>query len=206
MDEYQVLYKTSRQYYDFEFGNSYNETCDYPRFWNETGFPVESYVTDSLQGCYDSDFDQYGDTEAFGVYPDWRRELTKFASVQDRLREWHPPVREKIETFYCMLMSQLDVDGFRYDKAVQSTVDAMGFMNAAMRQCARGLNKTNFFLPGEITGGNDFGSIFIGRGRQSDMRPNSVIDTITNQSNSDDQFSIRAPENAALDSAAFHCE
>lgn len=88
MDEYPVLYKTDRQYYDFEFGNHYNQTCEYPRFWNETGFPVDQSVTQALKGCYASDFDQYGDTEAFGVYPDWRRELTKFASVQDRLREW----------------------------------------------------------------------------------------------------------------------
>lgn len=106
-----------------------------------------------------------------------------------------------------MLMSQLDIDGFRYDKAVQSTVDAMGFMNAAMRQCARGLNKTNFFLPGEITGGNDFGSVFLGRGRQPDMRPDSVLDAIPpNNQSLIDQYSLRAPENAALDSAAFHCE
>lgn len=31
---------------------------------------------------------QYGDTEAFGNFADWQRELSKFASVQDRLREW----------------------------------------------------------------------------------------------------------------------
>lgn len=205
--EHPALYKSSRQYYDFDFGNSYNQTCDYPRFWNETGYLVDLYVDQELQGCYDSDFDQYGDTEAFGVYPDWRRQLTKFASVQDRLREWHPPVRAKIERFYCMLIAQLDVDGYRYDKATQSTVDAMGYMNRAMRQCARDLNKTNFFTPGEITGGNNFGSIFIGRGRQPDMLPDSVLDAAPSRNQSvDDQYSLRAPEYAALDSAAFHCE
>ena len=38
-------------------------------------------------GCRVSDFDQYGDLEAFGVHPDWQRQLSKFASVQGCLRE-----------------------------------------------------------------------------------------------------------------------
>lgn len=88
-------------------------------------------VTQQLKSCYTGDFDQYGDTEAFGVYPDWRRQLTKFASVQDRLAEWKPSVREKIQNFYCMMIAQLDIDGFRYDKALQSTVDALASMNEA---------------------------------------------------------------------------
>lgn len=114
LDEHKVMYKSDRHYWDFSFDNQYNETCDYPPFWNETGFPIEAYVTDRMKGCYNSEFDQYGDTEAFGVFPDWRRELSKFASVQDRLREWHPPVRAKLENFYCMLIAQLDIDGFVY--------------------------------------------------------------------------------------------
>ena len=146
----QVLYKSDRHYWDFEFSNTYNETCEYPRFWNETGFPIDAEVTDRMKGCYDSEFDQYGDTEAFGVFPDWRRELSKFASVQDRLREWHDPVRQKIEHFYCILIAQLDIDGYRYDKATQSTVDALGSISDAMRKCARRYGKENFFLPGEV--------------------------------------------------------
>jgi alpha-1,3-glucan synthase len=116
--EHRVEYKSSRQYLDFTIGTDYNATCQYPRFWNETGFPVDPYVDEQFVGCYDGEFDQYGDTEAFGVYPDYRRQLTKFASVQDRLREWHGPTRKKIENFYCMMIAQLDIDGFRYDKAL----------------------------------------------------------------------------------------
>ena len=204
VDEHHVQYKSGRQYQDFSFGNTYNTTCDYPRFWNETGFLVEQYVTDQLHGCYDSEFDQYGDTEAFGVFPDWRRQLSKFASVQDRLREWHDPVRQKLENFYCMLIAQLDIDGYRYDKATQSTVDALGDMNAAMRRCARRYGKDNFFIPGEITGGNTFGSIYVGRGRQPDMLPESLTDAVTMTNGSADQFFIRAPEHVGLDAAAFH--
>ncbi|RMZ83748.1 hypothetical protein DV738_g938, partial [Chaetothyriales sp. CBS 135597] len=180
--EHKVQWKTRLQYWDFEFGNTYNKTCDYPRFYNETGYRVDKYVTDSLVGCYDSEFDQYGDTEAFGVYPDWRRQLTKFSSVQDRLREWHEPVRLKIENFYCMVISQLDIDGYRYDKATQATVDAMG----------------------EITGGNDFGAVYIGRGRQPDQKPENLTVAVTMSNTSDDKYFIRPSDMAALDSAAFH--
>lgn len=92
--EHMTTWKSDRHYVDFDIGNTYNETCDYPRFWFENGYPVNESQTADLVGCYDSDFDQYGDIEAFGVFPDWQRELAKFASVQDRLREWYPSVRE----------------------------------------------------------------------------------------------------------------
>jgi alpha-1,3-glucan synthase len=204
LQEHNVQWKSDREYWDFRFSNTYNNTCQYPRFWNETGFPIDQTFTDQMKGCYDSEFDQYGDTEAFGVFPDWRRELSKFASVQDRLREWHPPVRQKIENFYCMLLASLDVDGYRYDKATQSTPDAMGEANAAIRSCARRFGKDNFFLPGEITGGNVFGSIFVGRGRQPDMLPDNLTKAVQLTNTSADQYFIRDPEFSGLDSGAFH--
>ncbi|KPI41393.1 Cell wall alpha-1,3-glucan synthase ags1 [Cyphellophora attinorum] len=202
--EHQVMYKSRRTYTDFSIGNSYNSSCSYPKFWNETGFLVDQDVTDSLTGCYDSEFDQYGDTEAFGVFPDWRRQLSKFASVQDRLREWHEPTRQKIENFYCMAIAQLDFDGYRYDKAQQSTVEAVGFMNEAMRTCARRFGKQNFFIAGEITGGNDFGSLYLGRGRQPDQRPDNLTQAVTMTNNSDSKYFLRDPEFAGLDAGAFH--
>jgi alpha-1,3-glucan synthase len=202
--EHEVMWKSDRQYTDFGFGNTYNASCEYPRFWLETGERVDASVTDQMNGCFDSDFDQYGDTEAFGVFPDWRRQLSKFASVQDRLREWHEPVRFRLENFYCILIAQLDVDGFRYDKATQSTIDAMGYMNDAMRTCARRYGKENFFLPGEITGGNVFGSLYIGRGREPDQVPENLTTAVSLTNNSADQYFIRDAEYGALDSAAFH--
>lgn len=203
VNEHRAIYKSSRQYTDFHLGNAYNTTCTYPAFWNETGYPVDMQVKDELAGCYDSDFDQYGDTEAFGVYPDYRRQLTKFASVQDRLREWHPPVLSKLENFYCMLMTQLDIDGFRYDKALQTTVDAFGAMNKAMRECGAKLGKNNLFLAGEITGGNSLASVWLGRGRQPDMLPPNLTEAITS-GHSTQAYSIRTPDLSALDAAAFH--
>lgn len=204
LSEHKTEWKSSRKYWDFEVTDQYNETCDYPRFWLETGYPVGSDVTDQMKGCYGGEFDQYGDTEAFGVYPDWRRQLTKFASVQDRLREWHEPVRQKLENFYCIMIGQLDIDGYRYDKAMQSTVDAMGYMNAAMRKCARKYGKDNFFLPGEITGGNVAGSIFLGRGRQPDMKPETLTLAASLNNTSDDKYFLREAGLEGLDAAAFH--
>jgi hypothetical protein len=31
--EYEVQWVTDREYADFKFGNEWNETCNYPKFW-----------------------------------------------------------------------------------------------------------------------------------------------------------------------------
>ncbi|KAF6820108.1 alpha-glucan synthase [Colletotrichum plurivorum] len=204
--EMEVIYKTERQYLDWTFADGYNETCEhFPRLYYESGSEVGPEVYDMFQGCYNGDFDQFGDTEAFGVYPDYRRQLTKFASVQDRLREWVPAVNQKLGHFSCMLIQMLDIDGFRYDKALQVTVDAQGLFSKKMRECAADLGKKNFFLPGEITGGNTMGSIYIGRGRLPEQwfpDINTAFNTTANKSTSD--MFIRDQGHQALDSAAFH--
>ncbi|KAK4213133.1 alpha-1,3-glucan synthase [Rhypophila decipiens] len=203
-EEHKVVWKTSRRYLDFDISDTYNETCQFPRFWNETGMPIDQIYADQFKGCYDSDFDQFGDTEAFGVYPDYRRQITKFASVQDRLREWVPSVREKLEHFSCMVIHMLDIDGFRYDKAIQVTPDASGNFSAAIRKCARDVGKKNFFIPGEITGGNTIGSVYLGRGRQFDqwVRNTTEMIIVTNETANDKNY-IREPQQIALDAAAF---
>ncbi|PGH35944.1 alpha-1,3-glucan synthase [[Emmonsia] crescens] len=202
--EHEALWKSNRRYADFDIGNTYNETCNYPRFYWENGYPVGTDVTDQLKGCYDSDFDQYGDIEAFGVYPDWQRQLAKFASVQDRLREWVPSVKERLMRHSCLVIRQLDIDGFRYDKALQATVDALGDMSEHYRECARSVGKTNFFLPGEITGGNTLGAIYVGRGRQPNMQPDTLEDAVRMTNNSNEKYFIRPQGKSALDAGAFH--
>ncbi|KAJ5297808.1 hypothetical protein PENANT_c012G02402 [Penicillium antarcticum] len=205
--EWKVQWKSNRHYVDFEMGNEYNASCDYPRFWYEDGKPVNASMTAELVGCYDSDFDQYGDIEAFGVWPDWKRQLAKFASVQDRLREWHPTVRQRLIQHSCMVIKTLDIDGFRYDKATQSTVDALGDMSEAYRQCAREAGKHNFFIAGEITGGDTFGSIYLGRGRQPNQRKSgddAAVETMKLTNESDPQWFLREIGKEAIDGAAFH--
>ncbi|EKV15560.1 Glycosyl transferase, family 1 [Penicillium digitatum] len=203
--EYRTEWKTARHYRDFTIGaGDYNATCDYPRFWFEDGFPVNESETSGLVGCYNSDFDQYGDIEAFGVWPDWKRQLAKFASVQDRLREWDPNVRARLIRHSCNIIRSLDIDGFRYDKGTQATVDALGDMSAAYRECAREVGKENFFITGEITGGNDFGSIYLGRGRQRNQWPENSAATLKLTNESAAQYFLREAGHEAIDSAAFH--
>ncbi|QDS68915.1 hypothetical protein FKW77_008195 [Venturia effusa] len=204
--EHKVTYKTNREYDDFKFGNNYKPECVYPRFWNGSGQRVvkgSNEIFDQLIGCYDSEFDQYGDIEAFGVFPDWQRQLTKFASLQDRLREWDPAVRSKIELFSCLTIEMLDADGYRFDKATQVTVDALAEYSENLRSCARKLGKENFFMAGEITGSDSLGAIYLGRGREPQMRPTTIDDGIRLNSSSDGVF-LRAAGKNGLDSAAFH--
>ncbi|KAJ5690458.1 hypothetical protein N7462_004850 [Penicillium macrosclerotiorum] len=204
--EHETTWKSDRRYVDFDIGNTYNATCDYPRFWYENGYPVNESMIAGLVGCYDSDFDQYGDIEAFGVFPDWERQLAKFASVQDRLREWHPSVRERLIRHSCMIIYSLDIDGFRYDKATQATVDALGDMSKAYRECARAVGKENFFIAGEITGGNTFGSVYLGRGRQPNSLPKdfTFVDVMKLTNESSPQYFLREQGHEAIDGAAFH--
>ena len=202
--EHRTLWKSDRRYFDFDLGNTYNDSCVYPRFWSDSGFPADPKVTGQMHGCYDSDFDQYGDTEQQGAWPSWQRQLSKYASVQDHLREWRPSVREKIQHFACLTIAMLDIDGYRVDKAGQMTVDALGEWSDHIRQCARRLGKDNFFIAGEITGSNPLGSVYFGRGRQPDMVPPTVRDAVTMTNASDDKFFIRPQGKHGMDAAAFH--
>ena len=81
-----------------------SDTCnvEYPRWYNDYGEQVTGNGSEYLVGCRDSDFDQYGDIAAFDIYPEWQRQISKFASVQDRLREWKPSVLSKIEHLSCL--------------------------------------------------------------------------------------------------------
>lgn len=78
LSEYEVVIRDpQRQYHDFrpQTGDKYNKTCAYPVFWDETGAKLTEEVTNTFGGCYDSEFDQTGDIEAFGVFPDWQRQV-----------------------------------------------------------------------------------------------------------------------------------
>ena len=87
--------------------------------------------------------------------------VSKFASVQDRLREWDPAVRAKIEHLNCLQITVLDIDGFRMDKGLQITADAQGEWSYRIRQCAAAVGKQNFFIPGEVVGGNPMSAVYI---------------------------------------------
>lgn len=98
----------------------------------------------------------------------------------------------------------LDIDGYRIDKATQVTVDAMGEFSKAMRECAATVGKNNFFITGEISGGNTYGSVFVGRGRQPDQTLDNETQAVTMTNSSNSSLFIRDPGLNGLDAAAFH--
>jgi alpha-1,3-glucan synthase len=69
LKEHKVVWKSDRRYLDFDIKNDYSDKCDYPRFWNETGYPIDKEYTDLMNGCYDSDVDQYGKLGSFCFAP-----------------------------------------------------------------------------------------------------------------------------------------
>lgn len=147
---------------------------------------------------------EYFNATALTLSPDWQRQLAKFASVQDRLREWKPDVLDRLKHFSCLTVQAMDIDGIRIDKATQVTVDALAEWAHHVRQCAQEVGKDNFFIPGEITGGDTFGSIYIGRGRTPGMR--TTYEQALNLTSSEEyraQF-LRDDSYSPLDSSAFH--
>lgn len=57
--EHHALYKTPRRYWDFDMINDErDETCSYPRSWNDAGEMYMRNVTDNFDGCLASEFDQ----------------------------------------------------------------------------------------------------------------------------------------------------
>ncbi|KAJ3818641.1 glycoside hydrolase family 13 and glycosyltransferase family 5 protein [Lentinula raphanica] len=191
-------------YKDFEISNTRNTSCVLPQFWNDDGTLLANVSSQApLPGCLESDFDQYGSIEAFGVFPDWQRQLSKFAGVQDRLREWKPGMIDKLTKFSCMVIQALDIDAIRVDKSLQVTVDALAEWSKGTRECAKGVGKGNFYVAGEVTGGDTFGALYLGRGRTPAMRPDSIA-LAGNLTSSDSQYFLREEGLNALDGCAFH--
>ena len=98
----------------------------------------------------------------------------------------------------------LDIDGLRADKATQVTTDFLAEWGESVHACAQKYGKKNFFISGEITGGDSFGAIYIGRGRQPDNRPPDFVTAMTISNESKDEFFLRSPGLVALDGVAFH--
>ncbi|CAG8424933.1 unnamed protein product [Penicillium salamii] len=206
-NEYDYVWKYDRRYWDFQPGNEVEEECpwDYPRFWDDDGTGLTNTTLGT--GCRNSEFDQYGEVAAFGNYTEWEGQISKFAFVQDRLRGWRPDVLAKIKHFSCLTITMLDIDGYRVDKALQVTLDSLGEWSEYMRDCAKSVGKENFFLPGEIVAGNSFGSLYIGRGQQTNQTKSNLTEAFTATNETDKanpELFLRPAERSALDGAAFH--
>lgn len=204
--EYDYFWKMpERQYHDFHPHNEINESCVYPRMWDIDGMPLaQPYVEqEQIHKCRASEFDSYGAIEGVGQFPVWENELAKFASVQDRLREWQPSVLEKIKVMSCIQIAMLDIDGFRMDKGVQITPDAQASFAAYQRQCARRYGKENFLIVGEVVANPNQSPVHIGRGKQADSWFEGPEQALLASSNDSYSSYLREFGMSALDGSAF---
>jgi len=205
-NEYDLHYKGEEVYRDFQQSNDFEKDCDvpFPKFWNQEGVQYDDVNMTKFKGCMNSDFNQFGDVSAFGTYPEWMKQLSKFGGVQDRLRDWNPSVLAKINHFSCMWIKGLDIDGFRMDKAMQIPVDSQANFSRAMRDCGKEVGKENFFIPGEVVNGNTNAAIYIGRGKEPKMKYDNYTEAITFNRSQDDEDYLREDDRHALDAGAFH--
>lgn len=197
-NEYDAVWKYGRTYVDFLPGNEVVD-CTYPRMWDDNGWPLTLNQTT----CRDSEFDQYGDSSNTGSVVVYENELSKYGSVQDRLRDWRSDVLAKIKHFSCMQIAMLDIDGFRMDKAIQTTIDSMAEFASYQRQCARKYGKENFYIIGEIVGSDAQAAIYVGRGKQPDMYfDNYTVAAMATNTTDPDNY-VRNASHSALDGAGF---
>ena len=204
--EYDYGWKwTDRRYHDFQPSNEINKSCVYPRMWDTDGMPLAQPFLDQEQihHCRASEFDSYGAIEGVGQFPVYQNELSKFASVQDRLREWQPDVLEKIKVMSCIQIAMLDIDGFRMDKGVQITVDAQATFADYQRKCAQQYGKHNFLVIGEVVADPLQASVFIGRGKQADSWFENPEQAILASNNDSYSPYLREFGMSALDGSAF---
>lgn len=197
-DEYDYEWMSDRRYVDFAPGDK-DVSCTYPRMYDSDGW----LYNHSQTTCRDSEFDLYGDSSSTGSTYIWENQLGKFGSVQDRLREWRSDVLEKINHFSCMQIAMLDIDGFRMDKALQTTIDALAEFSEYQRSCARQYNKDNFYIYGEVIGTDAQGAVYIGRGMQPDMYFDNITVAASATNESDSGTYIRETGLSALDGYSF---
>ncbi|KAL3425171.1 glycosyl transferase group 1 [Phlyctema vagabunda] len=204
-NEYDAVWKQpDRRYHDFLPGNERDPDCKMPRIWEQDGYLLPQNVSDKYNGCRDSEFDMYGDIESTGAYPSYINQFSRFASVQDRLREWRPDVLAKINNMACLQIAMLDIDGYRIDKAVQVTIDALASFSTYQRECARLLGKDNFLVVGEIVADPKLSAVYVGRGKQPDQELDDKSLAVFTNNETDASTFIRPFGETALDAAAFH--
>ncbi|KAF1995683.1 glycosyltransferase family 5 protein [Amniculicola lignicola CBS 123094] len=187
-DEYDVEYKTGRQYLDFQVSNEPNATCTYPRMWGADGYPLNNA--------------SYGDMKGVGEVPVWETQLAKFAGVQDRLRTWRSDVLAKVMHFSCMQIAMLDIDGFRMDKAAQTPIEIHAQWSNHQRKCARRFGKNNFLIVGEVVSKVPYAALIVGRGKQPDQAWTNMTEAAASVRQNDSSY-LRPFGSTALDGDAF---
>lgn len=218
-DEYDYAWKSDQRYHDFAPGNERNYSCEYPRLWGQDGYPLaQEYINDE-KSCRVSDFDQYGEIQGIGLFSIWQWQLSKFASVQDRLRDWKPDVMDRLKVMSCMqigntypvfvlglsltILAMLDIDGFRVDKGTQITPDALAEFSTYQRECAKQFGKENFMVVGEVVATSELAAVFVGRGKTPDQKFDNLTEATIADGTTNSSSYIRDFGSTALDGSAF---
>lgn len=112
----------------------------------------------------------------------------------------------KIQVYSCLTIQALDIDAIRVDKSIQVTLDAISAWAQHTRSCAGTVGKKNFLITGEVTGGDTFGSLYLGRGRTPGQRPGGAAPFITaaNLTGKESQYFLRPEGGNSLDAITFH--
>jgi alpha-1,3-glucan synthase len=112
----------------------------------------------------------------------------------------------KIQVYSCLAIQALDIDAIRIDKSIQVTLDALTSWTVHTRGCATQVGKKNFLIAGEVTGGDTFGSLYIGRGRMPGQRPGGPTPFLAtaNLTGKESEYFMRSQGQNTLDAIAFH--
>ncbi|KAJ3045031.1 Cell wall alpha-1,3-glucan synthase ags1 [Rhizophlyctis rosea] len=205
MDPYRAIYKTPYSYADFNISGEWDYNCQIPRFWGLDGFP--QIVPPQIRpGCFNNDFVTNGDSESMADFAPYQRSLTKFAGVQDRVRDWSDSVAAKVINMVCLLIRALDFDSIRVDKATQFSIKFLTQFVPQIKECAAALGKRNFWVSGELTTTAQHTAVYTGRGRQPNhYPPNSDIAwTAAANATAGSTYLLRPANHYAIDSTAFH--
>lgn len=103
-----------------------------------------------------------------------------------------------------MQIATFDIDGFRIDKALQTTLDALAEFSDYQRACARDRGKENFLIVGEVVGEIPLASIYIGRGKMPTQIFTNLTEAMTASGETDEDEYVREFGSSALDGQAFH--
>lgn len=131
------------------------------------------------------------------------QQLSKYGSVQDRLRDWRSDVRAKINHFSCMQIAMLDIDGFRLDKALQMTADGLADFSTFQRRCARRYGKENFLIVGELVGKKPLVALTTGRGKEPEQYWHNTTEAMTASNTSSAQHFVRDNDHTSIDGSSF---
>lgn len=159
--EYNLVWKQQdEQYADFKINNTFYEEGQYTDVYNDSG----ELIKDSGVGSYWlSDFHHNGDLNNYGDI--WENILGKIYGIMDDLRTSHPRVERKITAMSKALIASTDIDGFRVDTPMQVPLTFFKSWIPQIKEYAKSLGKSNFFVFGEFYCSKERASTMTGRGK-----------------------------------------